>query len=72
MGRSWGGEGMSGSSHHHPHTDQGKHSGSLRCVIGLNWIRRRREEALLMNDDLGCEIFFSSVGESYGVAVGAS
>lgn len=51
MGRSWGGERMSDSSHHRPRTDQGKHS-SLRCVIGLNWIRWRQEEASLMNNDL--------------------
>lgn len=43
---------MSDSSRHCLHTDQGKHSGVLRCLIGLNWIRLREEEALLMSNDL--------------------
>lgn len=43
---------MSDSSRHCLHTDQGKHSGVLRHLIGLSWIRLREEEALLMNNDL--------------------
>ena len=46
----WGG--MSDSSRHRPHVDQGKHAGVLRYITGLNWIRRREEEASLANNDL--------------------
>lgn len=49
---------MSDSSHHRSHTDKGKCSGGLRCIIGLNWIRWREEEASLINNDLLVVKFF--------------
>lgn len=71
MGRSWGGE-DSHSSHHYLLTDQGKHSYVLKCLMGLNWIRWREEEALLMNNDLLVVKCSPSGGKAYSVAVGAS